>query len=76
MPDAVFIDTWGWLALGHHRDARHQEVKAFYQSLREKGILCYTTDKRSRFYSDGRYLRKLSTLWRESFKLLRSGFLQ
>ena len=44
MPDAVFIDTWGWLALGHHRDARHQEVKAFYQSLREKGILCYTTD--------------------------------
>jgi len=44
MPDAVFIDTWGWLALGHHRDARHQEVKAFYQSLREKGIPCYTTD--------------------------------
>ena len=44
MPDTVFIDTWGWLALGHRRDARHQEVKAFYQSLREKGILCYTTD--------------------------------
>ena len=44
MPDAVFIDTWGWLALGHRRDARHQEVKALYQSLQEKGTLCYTTD--------------------------------
>jgi len=44
MPKAVFIDTWGWLALGHRRDARHQEVKAFYQALQKEGSLCYTTD--------------------------------
>jgi predicted nucleic acid-binding protein len=23
----VFVDTWGWLALGHRRDAHHQAVK-------------------------------------------------
>jgi len=44
MPKAVFIDTWGWLALGHRRDALHQEVKAFYQALQKEGVLCYTTD--------------------------------
>jgi len=44
MPKAVFIDTWGWLALGHRRDALHQEVKAFYQDLQKEGSLCYTTD--------------------------------
>jgi predicted nucleic acid-binding protein len=44
MPEAVFIDTWGWLALGHRRDARHQEVKALYQDLQAKGTLLYTTD--------------------------------
>ena len=44
MLEAVFIDTWGWLALGHRRDARHREVRAFYQALQEEGALCYTTD--------------------------------
>jgi len=44
MSEPVFIDTWGWLALGHRRDPRHQEVKAFYGALQEEGALCYTTD--------------------------------
>jgi len=44
MPEPVFIDTWGWLALGHRRDPQHQEVKAFYGALQEEGALCYTTD--------------------------------
>ncbi len=44
MADAVLIDTWGWLALGHRRDAHHQEVKAFYQTLQEQGVRLYTTD--------------------------------
>jgi predicted nucleic acid-binding protein len=38
------MDTWGWLALGHRRDSRHQEIKALYQQLREEGALLYTTD--------------------------------
>ncbi len=44
MADAVLIDTWGWLALGHRRDSRHQEIKALYQQLREEGARLYTTD--------------------------------
>ncbi len=44
MAEAVLIDTWGWLALGHRRDPRHQEIKAFYQHLREEGARLYTTD--------------------------------
>ena len=44
MTDAVLIDTWGWLALGHRRDSRHQEIKAGYQHLREEGAQLYTTD--------------------------------
>jgi predicted nucleic acid-binding protein len=44
MANAVLIDTWGWLALGHRRDPRHQEIKALYQHLREEGTQLYTTD--------------------------------
>ena len=44
MADAVLIDTWGWLALGHRRDSRHQEIKALYQQLREESVRLYTTD--------------------------------
>ncbi len=44
MADAILIDTWGWLALGHRRDSRHQEIKALYQQLREEGARLYTTD--------------------------------
>lgn len=44
MPDSIFIDTWGWLALGHRRDARHQEIKGIYKELRSRGAHIYTTD--------------------------------
>ena len=33
--DAVFVDTWGWMALGHRREPRHAEVARLYQ---ERGI--------------------------------------
>lgn len=42
MPEGVFIDTWGWLALGHRHDARHQEIKAFYQALQGGKLRCAT----------------------------------
>lgn len=44
MPNLIFIDTWGWLALGHRRDARHQEINALYKELRSGGAYIYTTD--------------------------------
>ena len=44
MSDLVFIDTWGWIALGHWKDARHHEVKALYKELRSQGARLYTSD--------------------------------
>jgi predicted nucleic acid-binding protein len=44
MSDSVFVDTWGWPALGHHRDARHHEIKALYKELRSGGAHIYTSD--------------------------------
>lgn len=44
MAEAVFIDTWGWLALGHHRDNHHQEVRNLYKELRSRGERIFTSD--------------------------------
>ncbi len=29
MSRLVFVDTWGWLALGHRADANHEAVISF-----------------------------------------------
>jgi predicted nucleic acid-binding protein len=42
--EAVFVDTWGWMALGHRREPRHAEVKRIYQELRSNQIPIYTSD--------------------------------
>lgn len=44
MQDAVFIDTWGWIALGYRKDSRHSEVRSFYRELRARRGRAYTTD--------------------------------
>ena len=44
MPEGTFVDTWGWVALGHHKDPRHLEIKEFYQELRETDGVLYTSD--------------------------------
>ena len=44
MPQAVFVDTWGWVALGHRRDARHPEVQTFYELCRRQGTGIITSD--------------------------------
>ncbi len=43
-PDPVFVDTWGWMALGHRRDPGHSEIRRFYQELREQRVPVYTSD--------------------------------
>lgn len=40
----VFVDTWGWLALGYRKDPRHREVSRLYQELLARGTLVYTSD--------------------------------
>ncbi|MCX5727167.1 MAG: PIN domain-containing protein [Candidatus Saganbacteria bacterium] len=44
MPDKVFIDTWGWLAIGHRKDLFHKEVMEYYQKLRAGNSLIFTSD--------------------------------
>lgn len=40
----VFVDTWGWVALGHYRDSRHRAVLSFYRDLaRRGGAICTLT---------------------------------
>ncbi len=40
----IFVDTWGWLALGHRRDNYHQQVKNLYYSLQSNYVEIYTSD--------------------------------
>jgi len=42
--EAIFVDTWGWMALGHRQKPRHKEVKRLYQELRRRKIPIYTSD--------------------------------
>ena len=41
---ATFIDTWGWLALGHQRDEYHSEVKEIFLEFRNDDIPIFTSD--------------------------------
>ena len=40
----LLIDTWGWITLSNKREPRHKEIKAFYEGLRLKKGVFYTTD--------------------------------
>lgn len=42
--EAIFVDTWGWMAIGHGREPRHAEVKHVYQELRSNETLIHTSD--------------------------------
>jgi predicted nucleic acid-binding protein len=36
MKERLFVDTWGWVALGHKRDSHHQEIVRFYQEAHNR----------------------------------------
>ncbi len=40
----VFVDTWGWLALGHAKDPWHSEVTSLFRKLTDDGWAFYTSD--------------------------------
>lgn len=40
----IFVDTWGWLALGHRADDHHQAVRSLYQQLRQNQTPIHTSD--------------------------------
>ena len=44
MQDPSFVDTWGWLALGHRRDQNHLIVKDYFHKLKQEKVLLHTSD--------------------------------
>lgn len=44
MRDPIFVDTWGWLALGHRRDQNHGVVQDCFQSLIKAKVVLHTSD--------------------------------
>ncbi len=42
--EPTFVDTWGWLALGHRGDAHHAEVAEFFRILRSNHVPICTSD--------------------------------
>ena len=42
--EPTFINTWGWMALGHRADSSHAEVADLLRSLRAQRVPLYTTD--------------------------------
>jgi predicted nucleic acid-binding protein len=40
----LFIDTWGWLVLRDKREPLHRALKDFYQQIRDKNGMVYTSD--------------------------------
>jgi predicted nucleic acid-binding protein len=42
--EPIFVDTWGWIALGYQRDKHHIEVERIFQELRHHNALIYTSD--------------------------------
>lgn len=43
-PRTVFFDTWGWLAIAHRDDRRHEEAAAFYREFVLAGGVPVTSD--------------------------------
>jgi uncharacterized protein len=44
MASALFIDTWGWVALGCPRDSKHHEVSKLYRTLQGQKRSIFTSD--------------------------------
>src|SRR5438552_14374036 len=42
--NALFIDTWGWIAIANRKEPRHNEILRFYEESRRKRIRIYTSD--------------------------------
>ena len=40
----ILVDTWGWLAFGHRRDAHHEEVKQIFEGYQSRRKPLATTD--------------------------------
>ena len=44
MGSRIFVDTWGWVALGHKKDHRYKEITRYYREVYRQGAKFYTSD--------------------------------
>lgn len=44
MRERFFVDTWGWVALGHKKDSHHKEVAHFYREAHSRKAEIITSD--------------------------------
>lgn len=44
MRERFFVDTWGWVALGHKKDSHHKEVAHFYREAHSRKAQIITSD--------------------------------
>src|SRR5437868_3089000 len=42
--NALFLDTWGWIAIANRKEPRHDEILRFYQESRKRKVQIYTSD--------------------------------
>lgn len=42
--NSIFIDTWGWVALGNRSDKHHEDVKETYKDFHNRRMKVYTSD--------------------------------
>ena len=40
----LFVDTWGWLALGHRRDPHHEEIRLVFADCQTRRQRMHTSD--------------------------------
>lgn len=44
MRERFFVDTWGWVALGHKKDSHHKEIVRFYRAAQSRRDEIVTSD--------------------------------
>ncbi len=44
MRERFFVDTWGWVALGHKKDSHHREIVRFYQEAARRKAEIVSSD--------------------------------
>jgi predicted nucleic acid-binding protein len=41
---SIFVDTWGWAALGHRRDPHHERVEQVFERFHAESVPLVTSD--------------------------------
>ena len=42
--NALFVDTWGWLAIANREEPGHEATLQYYRDYRRRNVRIYTSD--------------------------------